>query len=292
MIRHALAVPMLLPLLVALSGAGPGDDRAILTIDEPLDDKVESMEIEVEFSFGDIRIERGNPRKAVTGYVRYDKDYIRPLMEYEVRGTVARFELITKSRHSGWRVDVVRHDMDSPESELYFTPRVPLELDFTCGLGEATLDLGDLQITDLNLDNGLGETTLDFSTPNAAKLRRMSVDNGLGELLARNLSNARSRRLKFDCGLGSADLDFSGDEFHDMSVDVNVGLGSVILRIPRGYNVLMEAEENFLSTIDTRDMVQKGRGYYRNEDYDPSKPTLEISVSVGLGSIELKWIDR
>ena len=77
-----------------------------------------------------------------------------------------------------------------------------------------------------------------------------------------------------------------------MSVDVNVGLGSVVLWIPRGYNVTMEAEENFLSNINARDMVQKGRGHYRSENYDPSKPTLEISASVGLGNIDLKWIER
>lgn len=267
-----------------------GDDRTILTIDEALADKVERMEIEVEFGFGEIRVERGNPSKAVTGYIQYDEEYLRPKVEYEVSGGVARFRLTTKSRHEGWE-GLKRRDMESPESELYFTTHVPLEVDFSCGLGEADLDLGELKVMDLKLDNGLGETTLDFSTPNGVELRRISVDNGLGELVARNLSNARTERLKFDCGLGSAELDFGGETLRDMSVDVNVGLGSVTMWIPRGFNVEMEAEESFLSSIDTRDMVQKGRGRYRSENYDPDKPTLRITASVGLGSIDIKWTD-
>lgn len=291
---------LLLGLSVVLAGTGgssgtgkygpgfPEDDRTILTIDEALADKVERMEVEVEFGFGEIRVERGNPSKAVTGYILYDEKYLRPKVEYEVKGGLARFRLSTESRHRGWEGLRMR-DMESPESELYFTTRIPLEVDFSCGLGQADLDLGDLKVMDLNLDNGLGETTLDFSTPNGVVLRRISVDNGLGELNARNLSNARTDRLKFDCGLGAAELDFSGEVLQDMSVDVNVGLGSVTMWIPRGYNVEMEAEENFLSTIDTRDMVQKGRGHYRSEDYEPGRPTLNINASVGLGSIDIKW---
>ena len=291
MTRTMQSVVMILGLLVSTAMAGGGDDRAILTIDEDLDKNVTLLEISVEFSFGEIRVERGNPGKAVTGYVRYDEEYLLPRIEYGVKDGIARFELTTRSRHKRWGVDLVRRDMESPESELYFTTRVPLNLDFTTGMGEARLDLGQLKVADLNLDNGMGETELNFSSLNGVQLRRISVDNGLGELVARNLSNARTRRLHFDCGLGSAELDFDGEEFRDMSVEVNVGLGSVVLWIPRGYNVTMEAEENFLSNVDARDMIQKGRGYYLSENYDPSKPTLEITASVGLGNIDLRWIE-
>ena len=268
----------------------PGDERTILTIDEPLADKVERMEIEVAFGFGEIRVERGNPAKAVTGYIQYDEDYLRPKVNYEVKGGVARFRLTTKSRHEHWEGLRMR-DMESPESELYFTTRIPLEVDFSCGLGSADLDLGDLKVMDLKLDNGLGETTLDFSTPNGVKLRRISVDNGLGELVARNLSNARTNQLKFECGLGSAELDFGGETLRDMSVKVNIGLGSVTMWIPRGFNVEMLAKKSFLSTIDTRGMVGKGRDRYRSEDYQPGRPTLRITASIGLGSIDIRWTD-
>ncbi|MCK4578898.1 MAG: hypothetical protein KAU50_08915, partial [Candidatus Marinimicrobia bacterium] len=213
------------------------DERMILTVDEPLAEHVEQLDIKIEFGFGEIILERGNPAKAVTGFIQYDEEYIRPFIKYIDDGSTARFKLATKSRHDSWGIGGVRKDMDSPESELYFTTSVPLEIDFSCGLGEAHLDLGHLQVKELSMDNGLGETTLDFSTLNGAILRYVSVDNGLGELQARRLSNARTKKLSVDCGLGSADLDFSGEEYADMEVDINVGLGSVTLKIPKGYNV-------------------------------------------------------
>ena len=282
-----------LPFILSLSvifARWPDDDRVILTIDEKLSDKVERMEVKVEFGFGEIHVERGNPSKAVTGYIQYDEQYIKPTVSYEEKGSLARFRLITKSRHEGWE-GLKMHDMESPESELYFTTRVPLEVDFSCGLGEATLDMGSLKVMDLNLDNGLGGTTLDFSTPNGTELRRISVDNGLGELVARNLSNAKTDQLQFDCGLGSAELDFGGATLRDMDIEVNVGLGSVTLVIPEAYNVEMEAEENFLSSIDTRGLMKTRRGFYRSRNQDPSQPTLRITASVGLGSIDIRWSD-
>lgn len=281
---------LLLPLMVSVVLAWPGDNRAILTIDESLSDDVSRMEIEIEFGFGDILVERGNPSKAVTGFIQYDEDYLRPYVDYDTKGSIARFRFVTKSKHEGWESLKMR-GMDEPESELYFTTRVPLEFDFSCGLGAAELNLGELQVADLAIENGLGETTLDFSSPNRTDLRRISVENGLGELVARNLSNSRAEKLKFDCGLGSAVLDFRGELMQDMDVDVNVGLGSVEMKIPEGYNVVMEAEESFLSTIDTHGLTSDHRGYYRSRDYRPSRPTLHITASVGLGSIDIKWVD-
>jgi hypothetical protein len=286
---RAFQVPLLL-LMVSSVFAWPGDNRAILTIDEKLSEDIHRMEVEIQFGFGEILLERGNPSKAVTGFIQYDEDYIRPYVNYEAKGGVARFRFVTKSRHEGWESLKMR-GMNEPESELYFTTRVPLEIDFECGLGKAKLNLGELKIADLVIENGLGETELDFAVPNRTALKRISVENGLGELTAFNLSNSRAEKLKFDCGLGSAVLDFRGELMQDMDVDVNVGLGSVELKIPEGYNVVMEADENFLSTIDTHGLTSEHRGYYRSRDYRPSRPTLHISASVGLGSIDIKWVD-
>jgi len=105
------------------------------------------------------------------------------------------------------------------------------------------------------------------------------------------LTNAKTDQLQFDCGLGSAELDFGGATLRDMDIEVNVGLGSVTLVIPEAYNVEMEAEENFLSSIDTRGLMKTRRGFYRSRNQDPSQPTLRITASVGLGSIDIRWSD-
>ncbi len=268
-----------------------GDKREILTFDERLPDNVTRMKVEIEFGFGEILVERGNPAKAVTGYIQYNPETIRPRTKFYTEGSNAYFSLVTDTRHEGWRIDFDTDEFDSPESELYFTTAVPLDLNFSCGLGEATLDFGNLQLEDLNIDNGLGETQFDFSTANRVSLRRISVDNGLGEITAENLSNANTDRLSFDCGLGAANLDFSGDNLHEMFVDISVGLGSVNLAIPEGYALELDAEENFLSSIDTHGLYKSRSGMYYSERDESDKPVLHIRAEVGLGSIDIDWLD-
>jgi hypothetical protein len=279
-------------LLLAVN-LGLAQNQAIVTVDEPLADNITRLEIRIEFELGDITIERGNPSKAVTGFIQYNDELLTPYISYKTVGNTGILRLDTESRREGWSFAKLRNfdDYDLLESELYFTTRVPLDMEFSCGLGEATLDLGDLQIEDLKVENGLGETTLDFSTPNPVKLHRLSVENGLGELEASNLGNANTTRLHFDSGLGEADLDFGGDIPHDMDVVVNVGLGSMTFRVPLTYNVELDAEDNFLSSIDAPRMTQIRRGHYRSIDFKSSKPTITIRASLGLGGIELIWTD-
>ncbi len=155
------------------------DDRTILTIDEPLGDDVKLIVMDIEYGFGSIRIERGNASKAVTGFIQYNTESIRPSFHYEVDGDRAHFEMETKSHRRDWNFNW-NDDYESPECELYLNPKVPLEIDFTCGLGEAELDLGQLKIRDLRVTSGLGESTIDFSTMNGIEMRRLVVDNGLG----------------------------------------------------------------------------------------------------------------
>ncbi|MCH8326944.1 MAG: hypothetical protein IID15_00280 [Candidatus Marinimicrobia bacterium] len=278
---------------LTLAGSLPAQEQAIITIDENLDDAVEQIDVIIKFGFGKIKIERGNPSKAVTGFIQYYDEMIAPDISYRGNKSTAVFRLETKMSQEGWGFSRWRDfdEYDMPESELYFTTRVPLDIQFSCGLGEAELDLGDLLISDANIENGLGATLINFSSLNKVVMRRLSVDNGLGELRASNLSNANTTRYRFSSGLGDADLDFGGELLHDIQVDANIGLGSMTFRIPRIHNVELEAKDSFLSTIDTPGMVQVRRGLYRSRDYDSSKPTIFISANIGLGSIRIIWTD-
>ena len=292
--RHIFILSSFLLLGVVRQALGQGRD-AILTIDEPLDKGVRRMEVEIEFSLGELSIERGNPDKAVTGFINYNEEFFRPTFSFKSTGDQAYFRLRTLTHNERWGFrDVVKwggEEMKGPKGELYFTTEVPLDVNIDCGLASTQVDLGHLKVADFKLDNGLGKATVNFSTRNGTRLRRVCIDNGLGELVVQRISNARTDRLKIDCGLGAAEIDFSGEEYHDMDLDVNVGLGSVTIRVPEGYNVELEAEESFLSSISTDGLRKSGRNMYRSRHYDPRKPTLRINASIGLGSIDFDWID-
>ena len=74
-------------------------------------------------------------------------------------------------------------------------------------------------------------------------------------------------------------------------MNANIGLGSMTFKIPRRFNVELDAEDNFLSTIITPQMEQITRGLYRSRDYDKGQPTIFIKANVGLGTIRVVWIE-
>jgi hypothetical protein len=55
--------------------------------------------------------------------------------------------------------------------------------------------------------------------------------------------------------------------------------------------VELKAEGGFLSSVDTHGMIQVHKGLYRTRTFDSDRPTLRITASVGLGSVDIKWID-
>ena len=63
--------------------------------------------------------------------------------------------------------------------------------------------------------------------------------------------------------------------------------------IPRDLPVRIEADDTFLSSVDFkggRDL-KVDDDYYESDDYSSSNIGLSIDISVGLGSVDIEWVD-
>jgi ferredoxin len=64
--------------------------------------------------------------------------------------------------------------------------------------------------------------------------------------------------MKFEGGVGSYILDFSGSLENEVEVDIKVGLGSITISIPDDIGVKIFYEESFISSIDfPKDIKEK-----------------------------------
>ena len=93
--------------------------------------------------------------------------------------------------------------------------------------------------------------------------------------------------MRMNVGLGSADLDLRGAVTEDVEVDIDVGLGSLDLTLPENVNIRLSVEQSFLSSVDVGGLVQERRGWISRE-WVSERPTMEIDVSVGLGSVDVR----
>ncbi|HEU0051626.1 MAG TPA: LiaF domain-containing protein, partial [Longimicrobium sp.] len=103
------------------------------------------------------------------------------------------------------------------------------------------------------------------------------------------LGNARAERFSFEGGVGEATLDFSGAWTRGATASIQMGVGSLRLRLPRGIGVRIE-KDSFLASFDAPGMVKRGGAWY-SRNYEGAAIHLDISIDAALGSIDIDWVD-
>jgi hypothetical protein len=92
-------------------------------------------------------------------------------------------------------------------------------------------------------------------------------------------------------GVGSFTLDFTGEFDFEASAEISVGLGSIEIILPEGIGVRVEAEDNWLSSIDLprRDFDRVDDDIYETENFDAADGKLIIQLEIGLGSADISF---
>lgn len=260
---------------------------------------IHAMDVTLSYSLGTLTLSPNRDTRQIEGVIEYYPGLITPRIEYEEVGS--KGELDIQLEHSS-NADVeeefsysgrVGGRWKSLEGKEYHSdldirlPRgIPMNMQFDLGLGEADLELSQLVISDLRVECGLSDVEISMDSPNRVRTSSLSVETGLGDLTARGLGNLKAKTIRVEVGLGSADLDLSGNVVEDMDGSIEVGLGSLNLVLPRDANIRLEISESFLSSVDVDDLIQEDDAWVSGR-WDPDLPTLELEISVGLGSVDV-----
>ena len=220
--------------------------------------------------------------------LRYDDARFRPVSEYD--RAAARLRLGAESRDSdgGRRRDRGRRN-DDQHATVELSPRIPIALDLAFGAGEAEVELGGLALEDVHLQTGASSSRVTFSTPNRVAARRVRIEAGAADLRVTGLGNTRAPRFEFSGGVGETTLDFSGAWSRSATAQIDMGVGSVRLRIPRSLGVKV-TRDSFLASFDASGLVRRGNAWY-SQNYASAPYRLDLSVHAAVGSIEVDWID-
>jgi len=149
--------------------------------------------------------------------------------------------------------------------KLAFNEEVPLDMRIEYGAGSGDVDLGDLNVTQLDAQLAAGDFTLDL--------------NG----------NQSLQHLEFDMGAGDVTIDLNGDWKQNVDVDFQGGVGQTTLRLPKDIGVHVTVNKA-LGRINANGLSKQGDAYV-NEAYGKSDVTLEINIQAGIGQINLEVVD-
>lgn len=239
----------------------------------------ELVRVNVEYGAGRLTIGPGPEKSLFNATLRYDANVFRP-----------------KNRYSAGHLDIgieggsiKGRNMKSGRLDLLLGPNVPLELDLKFGAAAANIELGGLRISEAKVQTGASETHISVSKANPASCSSLIFEVGAAEFDAVGLGNLNCEEVRLSGGVGDVTLDFAGDLRVSPAVEIDMGLGSLTLRVPRGLGLSVR-KSGVLASFDSQGLVKRGNVYY-SEGFDRAERKITVNLDAALGSIKVQWTD-
>jgi len=183
------------------------------------------------------------------------------------------------------------HDIDTDDlfMEGALSTRYISDITLDMGACKADIELGGIPLRELNIDIGAAKGILNFSSANPEKLKELAVDAGAAKFSIEKLGNANFEIFNFDGGVGSFELDFSGEWKSKSIAHIEIGLGSATIYIPEELPLRVDAESSFLSSVDFKNFESDVNedDLYESPGFRDSDYGLTLEIEVGLGSIDI-----
>ncbi len=172
---------------------------------------------------------------------------------------------------------------------MKFSDALPIAFDIELGVAKGEFNLSGLQVKDFTMSCGASDVVMTFDEPNTATLNEMNIECGVGKFVGRNLGNANFKHFRFEGGVGTATLDFSGKIQSEVDVDVQVGMGICTIILPDDVGTRIQYEESLVSRIElARDIHTSGVNQYISDNYKTASGRMNIRIDAGLGSVRVK----
>ena len=244
------------------------------------------LDVSISYGLGELTIGSSDKKNIIEGSVTYDSRRINPTVKMETVSSSGVLTIKTKKDHDKYQGGYKLKNIDN-KMEFYFPPQIKTDLFLDFGVGDAEIDLTNISITKLNINCGLSDVELEINKRNSVICESVSIENGLGDLSVFGLGNLAAKKIDINIGLGSADIDLSGDRIYDTDINVDVGLGSLDMTLPKKTNIKIYVDSSFLSSVDIYGLKQKKNKLWVSPDWDSSHPTINMDVNVGIGSVDI-----
>ncbi len=265
-------------LIIALMLVGPSLGWAsnvevkTASFSEPLED-TSSARISLNLGVADTTI---TPLTDSNELITADVSYIGEV-EWVAEGETEKFvSLSQKDEGDGDTFNVFGFGWfftdDKPVWNIGLSPDVPLDLDINGGVGEANLDLSELQVTDLNVSSGVGKITV--SLPSAGESYSAQISGGVGET-----------HLTIPTG-------------PDVTLTVSGGVGESTIIVPDGAGVRVEADsgvggvnlpDSFERTGGDEDSFVGESGSWQTDNFAEADQQITITYNGGVGSLNIQY---
>lgn len=248
--------------------------------------KRKPLRIRLEVDAGKIEIGPGRDDSKIFLNFRFDEDRHELSVDFDEDENYLRVYFDVDK----WFKD---HEEDgySARLEIELPREVAIEFNCETKASECDLELGGLYIRELELHILAGETSVSFDKPNKDSIEELDIDTKFGELRIDKLGNANFEYANINGAIGSLVVDLTSDMNPriDREIDIDLNIGETRLYIPENEAIRFSVSKFlFFSSMDIpSEFYQRGKFYY-SDAYDNSRYKTKISVSPGLGTLDIR----
>jgi hypothetical protein len=270
-------------LLLASAAPAAAQRWRAMEVSRQLRDTAE-YQVRVEYGAGRFDLRPTSEPVLYAMQLRYDEDRGRPVHQLDAD----QRSLTLGITNGSVRLSRSMGRDSEGEMRLGLSRLVPMQLTVDLGATRARLDLGGLSLRELRLETGASDTKVDFSEPNASTMKSLSVQVGAAGLELTNLGNANASNLSVNGGVGSVTLDFGGRWTQDMTVDADLALGKLHLRVPRDVGIRLEVQR-VLASLDHDGLEKRGNAYV-SDNWERAPFRLRVRAQTVFGGIEIERV--
>jgi len=236
------------------------------------------LRVEVEYGMGTVTLLPAGPGILYRARVRYDEEGFTPIHDF--RPGVLRVGVEGSSRRTS-----LRRGEQEGELTLRLSRELPLRLKMEFGAVRSELDLGGLQLQQLDLSTGASDTRVRVSEPNPGELEQATFKVGAAAFVATDLGRLNAREINVEAGVGDVRLELGGLTRSRTRVQAKMGLGSLEIRVPDTAGVRM-TRSTFLSSVNAPGLERNGN-VYLSPNWDRAEVQVEIHVESAFGSVSI-----
>jgi len=275
----------------AIGESPPSDQKGLREIGRTTEREVNVV---LSSGFGTIRISKGESEKILTLDSPTTNDGAPTAdLQYAIRNRVGYDEISLGEEP--------REETDHEKKWLQFgsfkgntwnlriSDAIPVAFDIELGVGKADIDLTGLQVKDLTLSAGASDVEVRCDQLNKATIENVTIESGVSKFTGRNLGNANFKKFRFEGGVGSYTLDFNGNLQTEVDVDVEIGLGSLTIVVPKELGAKIMYDKSWLSHMECDSDFEGGEDdQYVSNNYATASGRMNIRVQSGLGSVKIR----